>query len=122
MKKRTVIVGASENPSSYAYLAANNLKSKDHEIIPISIHSGSVLGQSFLDLNSRPSIAGVDTVTLYINPYHQAEWEEYILSLRPKRIIFNPGTENYSLKAKAAENDIETVFGCTLVMLNTGQY
>ena len=122
MRKRTVIVGASENPSSYAFLAANNLKSKDHEIIPVSIHSGSVLGERFLDLNSRPSIADVDTVTLYINPYHQEEWEEYILSLRPKRIIFNPGTENYSLQAKAEKNDIETVFGCTLVMLNTGQY
>ena len=71
---------------------------------------------------SRPAIADVDTVTLYINPYHQEEWEEYILSLRPKRIIFNPGTENYSLQAKAEKLDIETVFGCTLVMLNTGQY
>ena len=122
MKKRTVILGASENPSSYAYLAAQNLSSKGHEIIPLSIHHGNVLGKAFLQLEEKPLIPEVDTITLYINPYRQINWEEYILSLDPKRIIFNPGTENSSLIAKAEQRGVEAVIGCTLVMLNTGQY
>jgi predicted CoA-binding protein len=65
---------------------------------------------------------GIDTVTLYLNPSNQVEYYDYILDLHPKRIIFNPGTENDELINKARENDIEPVIACTLVMLSTGQY
>ena len=122
MNKKTVIVGASETRSSYAYLAAINLRAKHHEVIPLSIHQGKVMGLDFLDLKSKPSLSNVDTITLYINPSRQREWEEYILSLRPIGLIFNPGTENASLIEKAKSEGIEVVIGCTLVMLSTGQY
>lgn len=65
---------------------------------------------------------GVDTVTLYLNPRNQVEYYDYILSLKPKRIIFNPGTENEELERLAKENGIKTMEACTLVMLGTGQY
>jgi predicted CoA-binding protein len=64
----------------------------------------------------------VDTVTLYLNPDHQKMYYDYILSLHPKRIIFNPGTENDELASLAARNGIKTMEACTLVMLATGQY
>jgi len=122
MRKNTVIIGASERPSSYAYLAANNLLSNKHPIVLLSIHQGQIQGEEFINLQDKPEIENVDTVTLYINPLRQLEWEDYIVSLKPKRIIFNPGTENNSLERKANDANIETLQACTLVMLNTGQY
>lgn len=120
--KRTVIVGATPNPSRYAFLAAEMLTEYQHEIIPIGIKKGEVLGIKILDINKRPAIAEVDTITLYIGPQHQPEWYDYLLSLKPKRIIFNPGTENDELEQLAEENGIEAVEGCTLVMLRSHQY
>ncbi|HUM67204.1 MAG TPA: CoA-binding protein, partial [Chitinophagaceae bacterium] len=67
-------------------------------------------------------IEGVDTDTLYLNPTHQREYYDYIISLKPRRIIFNPGTENEELKKIATKNNIQTLEACTLVMLSTGQY
>lgn len=122
MSKKTVILGASGKPNRYSYLAAHKLRSKDHEIVPLSIHKGNVVETEILDLNKKPEIEEVDTVTMYVNRNHQKEWEDYILSLNPKRIIFNPGAENPSLQSKAEKQGIETLKACTLVMLNTGQY
>ncbi|MGB3617138.1 MAG: CoA-binding protein, partial [Catalinimonas sp.] len=73
-------------------------------------------------LNDQPEVDDVDTVTLYVGPRHQSDLYDYILSLRPKRIVFNPGTENDELEAKARAEGIETVEGCTLVMLAAGTY
>ena len=120
--KKTVIIGASDNPSRYAYLAAQRLSDKNHPIIPMGIRKGTVQGVEILDLRTRPEIKDVDTVTLYINPTHQQEWESYILGLKPKRIIFNPGTENPELAAKAGKQGIETENACTLVLLSIGNY
>ena len=122
MSKKTVIIGATPDRSRYAYLAAQMLNEYDHEIVPLSIKTGAVFGKEILDLRKRPAIADVDTVTLYIGTRHQPEWHDYILSLKPKRIIFNPGTENYELAKKAEEQGIEAVEGCTLVMLRSRQY
>jgi len=122
MNKKTVIIGATTNPARYAYLAAQNLTSYKHDMVPVSIHSGEVFGKPILDLRKKPKIENVDTVTLYIGPQRQAEWYEYILSLKPKRIIFNPGTENEEFEKLAEDNGIEALEACTLVMLRTGQY
>lgn len=122
MGKKTVIIGASDNPSRYAYLAAENLHGRDHEFVPVGIKKGNVLGQPILDLSTRPAIPDVDTVTLYVGPRNQAEWYDYILALAPKRIIFNPGTENPEFEKIAAAAGIEVIEACTLVMLRTGQY
>lgn len=120
--KLTLIVGATSNKSRYAYTAADFLKKAQIPFIPISIHKGEVMGEKILDLKVKPDLDGVHTITLYLNENHQKEWEEYLLSLKPKRIIFNPGAENFSLAKKANEKGIETLNACTLVMINTGQY
>ncbi|MEP1032707.1 CoA-binding protein [Ekhidna sp.] len=122
MSKKTAIIGATPNRNRYAYLAANRLVSKNHEIVPLGIKKGEVFGKEILDLRKTPSIANIDTVTMYIGPQNQGEWEEYILSLNPKRIIFNPGSENPSLATKAKENGIDVQFACTLVMLANDLY
>lgn len=119
---KTVIIGATNNPSRYAYLAAERLKAHKHTFIPVSIKKGDVLGEQILNLHTEPKIDHVHTVTLYLNPTNQSQWEDYIINLSPKRIIFNPGTENPHLVEKAKKAGIETVYGCTLVMLSAGTY
>jgi predicted CoA-binding protein len=121
-KKKTVIIGATPNPTRYAFLAAERLTNHQHPVVPVGIKRGEVFGKEILDLREKPSVDGVDTITLYLNPTHQREWEEYILSLQPKRIIFNPGTENDQLAAKAADQGIETLNACTLVMLSASTF
>ena len=121
-KKKTVIIGATPNPSRYAFLAAERLTSHHHPIVPVGIKQGEVFGNQILDLREKPSVDEVDTVTLYLNPTNQREWEEYILSLQPRRIIFNPGTENPELSTKATEQGIETLNACTLVMLSASTF
>src|SRR5689334_12316629 len=94
----------------------------DHEIVPVGIKTGTVSGKEILDLRKKPSIDGVDTVTMYIGTRHQPEWYDYILSLKPKRIIFNPGTENEEFEKLAEAKGIEATEACTLVLLRSHQY
>ena len=122
MKKKTVVIGATPNQSRYAYLAADMLREYDHEVVPMGIKKGEVAGKEILDIRKKPAINGVDTVTLYIGPRHQPEWYDYILSLKPKRIIFNPGTENDEFEQLAEKNGIEALEACTLVLLRSHQY
>lgn len=119
---KTVILGASTNPSRYAYIAAQKLFDFGYEFVPVGIKKGKVCGQEILDLRIRPQIDDVHTITLYIGPQNQKEWYDYILSLNPKRIIFNPGTENHELMNMAREQGIETEIACTLVMISTNSY
>jgi predicted CoA-binding protein len=118
--KTTVILGASENPSRYSYLALKSLQSKGHHVVAIGKKKGKV-GDVEIQTDHVP-VTNVDTITLYLNPMNQREYIDYILSLNPKRIIFNPGTENPSLIKSAKENGIEPVIACTLVMLSAGMY
>ena len=122
MKKKTVILGASTNPSRYAYLAADMLSHAGHEIVPVGIKKGIIFGKEILDLRIKPAIKDVDTVTLYIGPRHQPEWYEYIIGLKPNRVIFNPGTENEEFETMVTASGAEALEACTLVMLRTGQY
>lgn len=122
MSKRTAILGATTNPGRYAYLAAERLTAKNHEIVPIGIKKGKVFENEILNLREKPNVKDIHTVTIYIGPQNQGEWEDYILSLNPKRIIFNPGAENPSLAQKASKNGIEVLNACTLVMLGNGLY
>lgn len=118
--KKTVLLGASTNPSRYAYLATMRLAQHGHEVIPIGVQTGAIEGHEIV--HGQPALEDVDTVTLYLGPPRQKEYYDYILSLHPKRIIFNPGTENPELMQLARENGIEPVEGCTLVMLSIGVY
>jgi uncharacterized protein len=122
MGKKTVIIGATTNTGRYAYLAAQMLNEYKHEIIPVGIKTGEVFGTKILDIRQKPVIENVDTVTLYIGPQHQPEWYNYIFSLKPKRIIFNPGTENRTFEQLAEEQGIEALEACTLVLLRTNQF
>jgi predicted CoA-binding protein len=118
--KKTVVLGASDNPSRYSYLAIERLRRYGHPVIAIGKKSGKV-GETEV-ITARPEEKDVDTVTLYLNPQLQKQYYDYILSLHPKRIIFNPGTENPELEALAEDNQIQPMEACTLVMLGTGQY
>jgi len=122
MEKKTVVVGATPNQSRYAYLAANMLREYDHEVVPLGIKQGEVAGKEILDIRKKPAINGVDTITLYIGPRHQPEWYDYLLSLKPKRIIFNPGTENDEFERLVEANGIEALQACTLVLLRSHQF
>jgi predicted CoA-binding protein len=118
--KKTVVLGASENPSRYSYLAVRKLVNHNHPVVAIGKRKGKV-GDVAIETDHLP-LTDVDTVTLYLNPRNQQEYYDYILSLQPKRIIFNPGTENDELIDAAKEAGIEPVLGCTLVMLSIGNY
>jgi uncharacterized protein len=118
--KKTVVLGASGNPARYSYLAVRKLAAHNHPVIAIGKKEGKVDG--VVIQKDHVVEGGVDTVTLYLNPKNQVEYYDYILNLQPKRIIFNPGTENEELIQKAKDNNIEPFIGCTLVMLSTGQY
>lgn len=120
MKKKTLILGASTNPDRYAYLAAQRLTQHGHPIVNVGIKSGEVAGVPIEPAEKLHS--DIDTITLYIGAKNQPAYYDYILNTHPKRIIFNPGTENPELEAKAKEKGIETLEACTLVMLSTGQY
>ncbi len=118
--KKTLVLGASPNPERYAYLATQRLTQFGHEAVPVGIRKGAINGIEIL--SGKPEVEDVDTVTLYIGPARQPEYYDYIFSLQPKRIIFNPGTENPEFMRLAQARGIETVEGCTLVMLSIGVY
>ncbi|MDH7464542.1 CoA-binding protein [Chitinophagaceae bacterium 26-R-25] len=120
MKKKTLVLGASDNPARYSNLAINSLKQHGHPVVAIGRRDTSVAG---IDVTKeKKDFEDVDTVTLYLNETHQKEYYDYILSLKPKRIIFNPGAENMELEKLAEDNNIKTQEACTLVLLSTGQY
>lgn len=118
--KKTVVLGASDNPARYSFEAVSRLRKYGHEVVAVGRKAAEVAGVSIV--TEPPAVENVDTVTLYLNPTAQENYYDYILSLHPKRIIFNPGTENVALVELAAQNGIEPVEACTLVMLSTGQY
>lgn len=118
--KKTLILGATPDPSRYANLAANRLVRYGHPIINIGIKTGEVAG---VPIEKPVKIhEEVHTITMYVGTRNQESYYDYILRTNPKRIIFNPGTENDELEELALEQGIECIQGCTLVMLSTGQF
>jgi predicted CoA-binding protein len=120
INKKTLVLGASENPSRYSNRAIHMLRTTGHEVVAIGAKSGVVLDVEFG--KEQIPFEDIDTVTLYLNPFNQKPYYDYILYLNPKRIIFNPGTENRELAELAYERGIEPIAACTLVMLSTNQY
>ena len=119
-KKKTLVLGASDNPSRYSFLALHRLRSHGHPVVAIGKKTGMV-GDVPIE-KEKKDWQDVDTVTLYLNPTHQKQYYDYIVSLKPKRIIFNPGAENDELSALAIKNGIKPMEACTLVLLSTKQY
>lgn len=118
--KKTLVLGASDNPARYSYLAVTRLRDHQHPVVAVGRRDGQVADVAIT--KDLPSITDIDTVTLYLNPSHQKEYYNYILSLHPRRIIFNPGTENAELEQLARDNGIQPMEACTLVLLSTNQY
>ena len=118
--KKTLVLGASTNEARYSYIATQRLKKYGHEVVPVGIREGKIAGIEIQQ--GTPDAVGIDTITLYLNPQRQEAYYVYILELKPKRIIFNPGTENPTLMRLAREQGIETEVACTLVLLSMEQY
>src|SRR5690625_2768833 len=119
-KKKTLVIGASTNPERYANMAINSLTKHNHPVVAIGRKEGEVAGVE-LEVEQVP-FKDVDTVTLYLNPKNQEAYYHYILSLKAKRVMFNPCTENPDLQAKLDKANNEYEEACTLVLLNTNQY
>jgi uncharacterized protein len=119
-KKKTLVLGASENPSRYSNLAIQKLLAYGHPVVAIGARPGKV---GNVDIGTDVKyMTDIDTVTIYLTPLRQQVYYNYILSLHPRRIIFNPGAENDELLELAKANGIHAIEACTLVMLGTGQY
>lgn len=113
-----VVIGASTNPSRYSYHAVKLLIKHNYNVVPIGIKNGSI--ENCLIQIGQPAIADVHSVILYIGLEKQKSYYQYILDLKPKRVIFNPGTGNVEFAGRLDEQGIEVVFGCAIVMLNSG--
>ncbi len=120
MDKRTVVIGASANPESYSNKAVRDLQHHKQTVYAVGIKPGNIHGVEII--TERPHFENIDTVTLYVGPKNQADWIPYVLSLNPKRIIFNPGTENGAFMDEATAKGVACVEACTLVMLSIGNY
>lgn len=120
MSKHTLVLGASENEERYSNMAVKMLLQYQHSVTAVGRKKGTI--QSTPIHEGMPMVNDVDTVTLYLNPINQKPYYQYILNLKPKRIIFNPGTENEELETLAQQQGIQTKEACNLVLLRTGQY
>ena len=120
LMKPTVVIGASPNADRYSYKATESLQKHQHTVYPIGIRKGNINDLEII--TDKPALKDIDTVTLYVGPDNQAEWMDYVFSLNPKRIIFNPGTENPEFEKLATTKGIEATEACTLVLLSINQY
>jgi len=120
MSKPTLVIGASTNPERYAFKAITSLVNHNHKVYALGLKAGEVKGVIFD--TEKVQYKDIDTVTLYVGPQNQPSYFDYIESLNPKRVVFNPGTENEEFEQRLSAKGIEAVEACTLVLLSTGQY
>ena len=118
--KKTLVLGASPNPLRYSHKAVKRLLEHDIEVVAIGKRKTDILGVQVM--TGTPPASGIHTVTLYVGPDNQKEYLDYIISLKPARIIFNPGTYNKKLEEMAEKAGIETIEDCTLIMLDSDDY
>jgi len=118
--KKTLVIGASTNPAQYSHLAVRKLLAAGHEVEAIGREQFNI--ENIAISTTMFPFEGIDTVTIYLNADRQKGYQEYILSLEPRRIIFNPGAENPGFLKEATNKGIDTLEACTLVMLSAGTY
>ena len=118
--KKTLVLGASLKTDRYSNFAIHSLVEHNHEVVGVGLKEGVVAGVPILV--GRPHIDNVDTVTLYLSANRQKEFYEYVLSIHPNRVIFNPGTTNNEFEDMLKKHNILFENSCTLVLLSTGQY
>ena len=117
---KTLVVGASTNPARYSNLAIKSLRKHHIPVAALGLREGEVMDVKIR--TGMPAFEDIDTITLYINPKRQPPLYSYLLGLKPRRIIFNPGTENAEFLALAKSEGVQCITACTLVMLSTGSY
>ena len=117
-EKKTLVIGASLKPERYSNMAIRKLRKYGHPVVAIGLREGKV--EDVEIIKNKPQLSDIHTVTVYLNPKRQEDYIDYILSLKPKRIIFNPGTENDKFIELAEKQGIEVVENCTLVMIGSG--
>lgn len=120
MKKKTLVLGASLKPNRYSNYAIQRLVANNFDVVAFGLKKGIIEGVE-IDTELLP-YENIHTVTLYLNPKRQKEYYDYIVSLSPKRVIFNPGTENPEFYKVLKTNKINFEAACTLVLLATNQY
>ena len=120
MKNKTLIIGASVNPERYSYKAAERLLAHKHDIYMIGNKAGTLFEHEIS--KEMTPYTDVDTVTMYVSSKNQVGYYDYIISLKPRRVIFNPGTENPEFETLLATNGIESEIACTLVLLATNAF
>jgi len=118
--KKTLVLGASPNPIRFSHKMVKSLIRHNTEVVAVGSREGEISGVKIM--TGSPPIKDIHTVSLYIGPKGQASIYQYVLSLQPKRIIFNPGTINDEFMNLAKENNIEVVTDCALIMLSSGRY
>ncbi len=118
--KKTLVLGATTRADRYAYRAVQMLVNKGHEVVAVGRDVGEVSGVHIH--NQKVPLEDIDTVTLYLNPRNQREYYDYIVDASPKRVVFNPGTENPELYQLLRDNHIEIDVACTLILLAINQY
>ena len=118
--KRTLVFGASLKPNRYSNLAIQRLVNNGIPTEAYGLKSGEI---SHVEVKTKlDEFQNIHTITLYINPDRQKQYYSEIIDLKPKRVIFNPGTENPEFYKLLKDNNIEVNVACTLVLLSTGQY
>ena len=120
MRNITLVIGASTNPNRYSNIAIKRLVDKGIKVNALGLRKGKVL--NVIVDNEKQDYKNLDTVTLYLNPKRQEEYYNYIIGLQPRRVVFNPGTENTEFIKLLQENSIEAEIACTLVLLSINQY
>lgn len=120
MKKKTLVIGASLKPQRYSNIAIHRLVKYGHDVKAFGLREGEVAGVK-IDTELL-NYEAIDTVTLYLNPQRQEQYYDYIIGLKPNRVIFNPGTENPDFYKLLLDATIEYEVACTLVLLGTNQY
>jgi hypothetical protein len=120
MNKKTLVLGASTKSDRYSFKAVMLLQKNGHNVVPLGFEHGTI-GNAEIITNWE-NYNDIDTITLYLNPNRQKQYYNYIVEQKPKRVIFNPGTENDELEQLLVENNITYLEACTLVLLTTGQY
>jgi predicted CoA-binding protein len=116
-----VLLGASPKPDRFAYKAVRSLQRRNIPVIALGRKDADLDGIK-IRKGMPGNIGPVHTVTLYLNPKNQEEYYDYIISLQPSRIIFNPGTWNPDLAELARSHNIEVVRDCMLIMLNSSKF
>ncbi len=121
MNEHVLVLGASLKPFRHSHIAVKTLIGHNYEVTAVGIREGIISGVP-VQQNVPAALEKIDTVTLYLGAPNQKDYYNDILRLKPRRIIFNPGTENVELYQLARENGIQTIEGCTIFMVNQGNF